>query len=68
MGHVRPTDTETAAQIGASIALDAADMSRGDEQTYSYWLGVASAANDRTRLMMMDRGVDMLTRARRGEM
>lgn len=56
---------ERAAQIGASIALECADLSRKDRETYTYWIDVARAANDRTRASMIERDVDLFPSANR---
>lgn len=68
MGRTRLTDAELAAQIAASISLEAADMSRGTKAQYDYWMNMAQHANDRTRLMMIDRDVTMFRRTERGSM
>lgn len=66
MARVRLTDTERAAQIGASVALECADACRDSRDEYNYWMDAARAANDRTRMMMIERGVDVFVRSKRG--
>lgn len=61
---VRPTERELAAQVGATTALELADLHRDDPSEYEIWMDAAARANERTRQSMSDRGVAMFTRTR----